>query len=199
MLSAKLLPVPKVCYDVSLEKVIFKGFALRRMIMENVETTSSSPKWDKWKLLAIANSAVIVGFAVVQISCNNQFKDEIGRMDAALLKHESMLTDLIFSDAYYEPKALDLGVRELQTVNDHLSVSVIRSEPSERGQEVTLGLLNTSGATLSDVELRITRGNEPEGIDIRIPEAIPAGWMAKTSVVLPPEYAGQNLLIGYKK
>lgn len=167
--------------------------------MENVETTSSSPKWDKWKLLAIANSAVIVGFAVVQISCNNQFKDEIGRMDAALLKHESMLTDLIFSDAYYEPKALDLGVRELQTVNDHLSVSVIRSEPSERGQEVTLGLLNTSGATLSDVELRITRGNEPEGIDIRIPEAIPAGWMAQTSVVLPPEYAGQNLLIGYKK
>lgn len=167
--------------------------------METNEAKSGCTKWDKWKILAIVNSVALVGFAVVQISCNNKLKGEIADTDSRVLKHESMLTDLIFSDSYYVPKGLNLDERGLQTVNDHLSVSVIKTEPSDDGQKVTLGVLNTSGSTLSDVELSITKGNEPEGTDIRLAEAIPAGWMAQTSVVLPKEYVGENLLIGYKK
>lgn len=167
--------------------------------MESVEVATNNTKWDKWKVLAIVNSTVIVGFAVVQLMCNQKLTNNIADVNAKLVKQESMLTDLIFNDAYYEPKALNLGARELQIVNEHLSVSVINAEPSEEGQRVTLGLLNTSGATLSDVVLSITKGNEPRGVDVRLGDPIPAGWMAQTSVVLPEEYVGKNLLIGYKK
>lgn len=154
---------------------------------------------NKWKLLTIANTLIFGGFVIAHCIAINNMTEQLEETRSMLVKHESALTDLIFKGTYYEPKGFDLSVGHLQNVNDHLAVSVIKIESAGEGQKLTLGVLNTSGATMNNVKLRITKGNEKEGIDVNEIDQIPAGWMPQTTVVLPKEYVGESLLIGYQK
>ncbi|MBN2869948.1 MAG: hypothetical protein JXK04_03230, partial [Campylobacterales bacterium] len=129
---------------------------------------------NKWKLLTVANTLIFGGFVIAHCIAINNMTQQLEETKSMIVKHESTLTDLIFSDTYYEPKGFDLSVGHLQSVNKHLSVSVIKAEPSEGGQTLTLGVLNTSGATMNDVKLRVTKGNETEGIDADVIDQIPA-------------------------
>jgi hypothetical protein len=170
--------------------------------MEEKENGVHSAKcagWDRWKLLTVANTLILAGFAITHCIAIDNMTQQLEETKSMLVKHESTLTDLIFSDTYYEPKGFDLSVGHLQSVNNHLSVALIKAEPHEEGQKLTLGVLNTSGATMNNVKLRVTMGNETEGIDANVIDQIPAGWMPLTTVVLPKEYVGQNLLLGYLK
>ncbi len=174
--------------------------------MEERESPTSrdvnSPKCSSgngWKLLTVANTLILGGFVIAHCIAIKDMTQQLEETQSTIVKHESTLTDLIFSDTYYEPKGFDLSVGHLQSVNKHLSVSVIKAEPSGEGQKLTLGVLNTSGATMNNVKLRVTLGNEREGIDADVIDQIPAGWMPQTTVVLPKEYVGKNILIGYLK
>lgn len=174
--------------------------------MEEKENTASyeansakCSEWNKWKLLTVANTLILGGFAIAHCIAINNMTQELKEAQSMVVKHESALTDLIFKGTYYEPKGFDLSVGHLQNVNDHLAVSVIKAEPFADGQKLTIGVLNTSGSTMRDVKLKITKGNEKEGIDVNEIDQIPAGWMPQATVVLPKEYVGENLLIGYQK
>lgn len=156
-------------------------------------------EWNKWKILTVANTLILGGFVIAHCITLNNVTQQLDETQSMILKHESTLTDLIFSDTYYEPKGFDLSVGHLQSVNNHLSVAVIKTESFADGQKLTIGVLNTSGATMNNVKLRITKGTETEGIDADVIDQIPAGWMPQTTVVLPKEYVGKNLLIGYIK
>lgn len=170
---------------------------------ENIKShefdSAKSSESNKWKIWTVVNTLIIVGFAITQYIAMNNLAQELDEAKSMIVNHESTLTDLIFHDTYYQPKGFDLSVGHLQDVNDHLAVALIKAEPFEEGQKLTLGVLNTSGATMSNVKLKITKGNETEGIDADVIDQIPAGWMPQTTVVLPKEYVGQNLLIGYEK
>lgn len=174
--------------------------------MEEKETAASretaSAKcagWDKWKTLTVANTLILGGFVIAHCIAINNMTKQLEETQSTIVRHESALTDLMFDNTYYLPKGFDLSVGHLQTVNNHLSVALIKAEPSGEGQKLTLGVLNTSGVTMNDVKLKITKGNETEGIDAEAIDQIPAGWMPQTTVILPKEYVGQNLLIGYQK
>lgn len=154
-------------------------------------------KWDKWKIIAIANSVVLIGTIIlVSIALSKQNSDIFDLwLDVYKLK-----TNLEYSDDNYKPKALNLKVTEFQNINASLSITVIKAEPYLDEQKFTFGILNTSSVAMENITLKISSENAEK--DVTISSLILPGTMVKTSVVLPKNiyegavkirYAGSGL------
>lgn len=171
---------------------------------QNLDTVPLIPKiikWNKWKILAIVNSIAIVGLIMAMVIYVNNFKKEIDNSAKSISNQSEWITWLSSQNELYTAKTFDLHSTALQYVNPHLEITVIKAEQFIDGQKLTIGILNTSGTTLSDIVMKITKVNDADntsGIDLNYLNKIPAGFMRLTTVVLPKDYVGQSLQIVYK-
>jgi hypothetical protein len=167
----------------------------------NLNTIPITPKasaWNKWKVLAIVNSIVIVGLATAMIIFIQNFKTGIDNSAKTISNQAEWISWLASQDEFYTAKTFDLHSTNLQQVNAHLAVTIIKAGQFIDGQKLTIGILNTSGVALSDIRMKITKKNNTDSIDLNYLNKIPAGFMRLTTVVLPKDYVGQSLQIAYE-
>ncbi|MGA9046322.1 hypothetical protein [Sulfuricurvum sp.] len=169
----------------------------------NLNLVSTLPKasgWNKWKILAVANSIVIIALTIAMINYVHNFKIEMDKSHKIISNHGDWIFELATQDEFHMVKTFDLHVTTLQYVNPFVSVEVIKAAQFIDGQKLTIGILNTSGAGMSDITMKITKvddTNDTGGIDLNYLNKIPSGFMGQTTVVLPKDYVGQNLGISF--
>lgn len=153
-------------------------------IIENKNTTEQpvavKSKWDKWKIIAIANSVVLLGVTIIAAiavtKIDNNFWD-------LWIDVERLKSNLEYSNDTYKPKELDLKASKFQIINNDLLIRVVKVEPYMDEQKFTFGVLNTSSIAMENIDLKISSGNVEK--DMSVSNLILPGTMVKSSVVLP--------------
>ncbi len=165
--------------------------------IENPSTTEQSipqtkSKWDKWKIIAILNSVVLIGIIILFISAISKQSSRISDMWIDVYK---LKTDLEYIDDSFKPKPLNLKMTEFQNINSALSITVKKVEPYLDEQKFTFGILNTSSVAMENINLKISSENAEK--DVSISNMILPGTMVKTSVVLPKSIYDADVKIRY--
>jgi len=165
--------------------------------IENLGTTerpsaTAKRKWDKWKIIAIINSVVLIGAIILATIVLSKQKSDIWDIWLDVYK---LKTNAETSDDMYSPKPLDLKITELQHLNGALTIKVIKVEPYMDEQKFTFGILNTSSVTMENINLKISSENAEK--DVSISNMILPGTMVKTSAVLPKSIYDTDVKIRY--
>ena len=149
-------------------------------------------KWDKWKIIAILNSVVLI---VVFILFATALDKQSNRISEIWLDVFHLKSNAEVSDDTYSPKPLNLKATEFQSINGALTIKVIKVEPYMDEQKFTFGILNTSSVAMENIDLKISSENAEK--DVSVSSLVLPGTMGKTSAVLPKSIYEGDVKIRY--